>query len=88
MSIVQNEDRIKCFQALSVLNVLLIKESSSCKLVVHILPPGTILDPFMDTGDVLIAAIRLHRKFVGIEIDKQRCDHAINRIFELKNPGS
>ncbi|RLT02736.1 MAG: hypothetical protein DWI22_20170 [Planctomycetota bacterium] len=59
------------------------------KQCIHVTPKAdTILDPFMDTGDVLIAAIRLHRKFVGIEIDKQRCDHAINRIFELKNPGS
>ena len=44
----------------------------------------TILDPFMDTGDVMIAAIRLRRKFVGIEIDKQRCDQAIGRILVRK----
>jgi hypothetical protein len=41
---------------------------------------NTILDPFMDTGDVLIAAIILRRRFVGIEIDQQRCDQAISRI--------
>ena len=36
-----------------------------------------ILDPFMDTGDVLIAAISRHKKVVGIELDEERCHHAI-----------
>ena len=45
---------------------------------------NTILDPFMGTGDILIAAMRLRRKFVGIEIDRQRCDYAINRFQEWK----
>lgn len=45
---------------------------------------NTILDPFMATGDILIAAISLRKKFVGIEIDQQRCDLAIKRIQERK----
>ena len=54
---------------------------------IHITPTAnTILDPFMGTGDVLIAASRLRRRFVGIEIDKQRCDQAVNRLLELKKP--
>ena len=52
---------------------------------IHFAPPAmTILDPFMDTGDVLIAAIRLKKKFVGIEINQQRCDKAVKRIQERK----
>lgn len=42
----------------------------------------TILDPFMDTGDVLIAAKKLRRKFVGIEIDQKRCDQVIACLLE------
>jgi hypothetical protein len=45
---------------------------------------NTILDPFMGTGDVLIAATRLRRKFVGIEADKHQCEQAVNRILERK----
>ncbi len=56
---------------------------------IHFAPPATtILDPFLDTGDVLIAAIRLKKKFVGIEIDKQRCDHAVSRIQGFKKTRS
>ena len=47
---------------------------------------NTILDPFMGTGDVLIAASRLRRRFVGIEIDKQRCDQAVNRLLDRQKP--
>jgi site-specific DNA-methyltransferase (adenine-specific) len=54
---------------------------------IHIAPTAnTILDPFMGTGDVLIAASRLRRRFVGIEIDKERCDQAVNRLLQLKKP--
>jgi hypothetical protein len=45
---------------------------------------NTILDPFMATGDILIAALRRQRKFVGIEIDQQRCEQAVKRIPERK----
>jgi site-specific DNA-methyltransferase (adenine-specific) len=65
-------------------------ESDRIRLLIqciHIAPTAnTVLDPFMGTGDVLIAASRLRRKFVGIEIDKQRCDQAVNRLLELKKP--
>ena len=44
----------------------------------------TVLDQFMGTGDSLMASINFHKSFVGIEIDKQRCDHAIERIQKRK----
>jgi len=40
-----------------------------------------ILDPFMDIGDVLMAAMKLRRQFVGIEINQLRCDQAISRLL-------
>ncbi len=52
---------------------------------IHFTPKAdTILDPFMDEGDVLIAAMKLGRKFVGIEIDQQRCESAVNWLQECK----
>jgi DNA modification methylase len=47
----------------------------------------TILDPFMGSGTTGIAAARLNRKFVGIEIDRNYFDIACRRIErELAQP--
>ena len=59
------------------------------KQFIHFTPQAnTILDPFMDTGDVLIAAISLRKNFVGIELDRVRCEHALNRLLELRKTRS
>ena len=39
-----------------------------------------IVDPFMGSGTTGIAAIKLNRKFIGIEIDKAHYFNAIQRI--------
>jgi DNA modification methylase len=44
------------------------------------LPPDTILDPFMGSGTVGLAAIRHGRKFVGIEQDAGYFDLARKRL--------
>jgi hypothetical protein len=39
-----------------------------------------VLDPFMGSGTTLVAAKRLNRKGIGIEIKKEYCDVAIERL--------
>lgn len=48
---------------------------------------ATILDPFMGSGTTGVAAVRLGRKFVGVEIVPKYFDIACRRISdELKRP--
>lgn len=39
-----------------------------------------VLDPFLGSGTTAVAAIKLGRKFIGIEIDKKYCKYAKNRL--------
>ena len=53
------------------------------------LPPDarTILDPFMGSGTTGVAAVKLGRRFIGIEIEPKYFDIACRRISEaLKQP--
>ena len=40
----------------------------------------TILDPFMGSGTTGVAAVRMGRKFIGIEIERKYFDIAVKRI--------
>lgn len=54
----------------------------------HIPPPAAlILDPLMGSGTTGVAAVKLGRKFIGIEIEPKYFDIACRRIGEaLKQP--
>lgn len=42
----------------------------------------TVLDPFLGSGTTAVACIEIGRKCIGIEISKEYCDLAIERIEE------
>jgi len=45
----------------------------------------TILDPFLGSGSTLIACALLNRKGIGVEIDKNYCEIAKNRLIQEGN---
>ena len=47
-----------------------------------------VLDPFMGSGTAAIAALRLRRRFRGIEVDPKWVEIAINRLEEKSQDGS
>lgn len=46
-----------------------------------------ILDPFMGSGTVGVSALKNKRNFIGIEIDKEYCSIAENRIKQANEDG-
>ena len=44
-----------------------------------------ILDPFMGSGTTGVASVKLGRKFVGIDVDKQYVNLAEKRILDILN---
>jgi predicted RNA methylase len=55
--------------------------------LMELVPGDTVLDPFMGSGSTGIAAVKLSRRFIGIEIDPGYFDIACRRIeTALKQP--
>jgi site-specific DNA-methyltransferase (adenine-specific) len=52
------------------------------RLLVERCPPGVVLDPFMGSGSTLRAAKELGRKAIGIEINEEYCQVAVNRLAQ------
>lgn len=60
------------------------RQDDVCEFIVSnwVRPEATILDPFAGSGTTGVAAIKLGRKFIGIEIEPKYFDLACKRIEE------
>jgi site-specific DNA-methyltransferase (adenine-specific) len=47
-------------------------------------PDGLVVDPFMGSGTTGVAAVRLGRRFAGVEFEPQYFDLACRRIEEAQ----
>ncbi len=47
-------------------------------------PDDIVFDPFIGSGTTAVAAIKLRRNYVGIDINKEYCQHAKNRIMQIQ----
>lgn len=53
------------------------------RLMLNFSPPGgMVLDPFMGTGPFAVAAIRTGRRYVGVELEREYFDIAVQRVKE------
>ena len=47
---------------------------------------GTVMDIFMGSGTTALAAEKLNRKWIGIELNKKYCEMAVTRINAIEKP--
>jgi DNA modification methylase len=56
------------------------KPVSLMRALLDACPVGSVADPFMGTGSVLVAAASLGRHAVGVEIEERYCEIAAERL--------
>jgi len=58
------------------------KPLSLMSALVEAAPPGVIADPFAGSGSTLVAAARMGRHAVGVELEKHYCDVIVSRLAQ------
>jgi len=49
-------------------------------------PGGAVLDPFMGSGTTAVVAMRMSRKWIGIELNPNYCELIVKRVKKLELP--